>query len=118
MYQSKQLAFTLSALFLSSPLSRAEELSSCLEVGCPTQEGTVSGDCQVANHTFTVVGVSSLTVPIPGQDEDLELAWTVGGRSYDNSGPEDRNIERVYYLGTPPPVDLKADDLGYRGCAF
>ncbi|KAK2767049.1 hypothetical protein FQN54_006367 [Arachnomyces sp. PD_36] len=104
MHQPKQLAFTLSALLLSSPLARANELSSCLEVECPIQEGTVGADCQVANQTLSVVGVSSLSAPIPGQDQNLELAWTIGAQDYpgvDSTEGVDRYIERVYYLGTP-----------------
>ncbi|KAK2755684.1 hypothetical protein FQN54_005833 [Arachnomyces sp. PD_36] len=120
MSQSKLLAVTLSALLISSSVASANEISTCLDVDCPIQDGTTSANCQVANQTLIVVGVSSFSVPIPGQDEDLELTWTVGGRSYEDVEPEDgdRYIERVYYLGTSPSVDLKADDLAYDGCAF
>lgn len=121
MHQAKQLVFTLSTLLLSATLSSASGISSCLEAECPIQDGTISANCQVANQTLSVIGISSLSVPIPGQDEDLELAWTVGAQSYDGIDPKNgtaRYIERVYYLGTPPSVDLKADDLAYGGCAF
>lgn len=123
MHQTKQLVFTLSAILLSSSLSSASDISTCLDVECPIQDGNTSANCQVANQTLTVIGVSSFSVSVPGQDEDLELTWTVGARSYEDIEPKpkngtDRYIERVYYLGTPPSVDLKADDLAYDGCAF
>lgn len=120
MHQPKQLVFTLSALLLSS-FSGANKISSCLDVDCPTEEGTTSANCQVANQTHVVVGISSYSVSIPGQDDDLELSWTVGARSYEDVEPDDgkdRYVERVYYLGTPTSVDLKDDDLGYDGCAI
>lgn len=122
MYQPTQLVFCVFALLpaLLSSLCNGNEIASCVQVECPISEGTTSTDCHIANQTFVLVGVTSFSVSIPAQ-EDLSLAWTVGFQNYDNIDPSDsykRNIERVYYLGTPPSVNFTADDLGYSGCAF
>ncbi|PGH08514.1 hypothetical protein AJ80_07834 [Polytolypa hystricis UAMH7299] len=118
------LRLSLSALLLLSPLSfsTANELLSCVEVDCPTQGG--SADCRVANQTFTAVGLTSISISkeiFEDQNDDVELTWTVGLDHHDNVDPDDRYlryIERVYYLGTPPTVDLTAENLEYGGCAL
>lgn len=119
------LRFSLSALLLLSPISfsAANDLLSCVEVDCPIHDGVTSADCRVANQTFTAVGLTSISVSsdiFEDQDDDVELTWTVGLDIYDNVDPDDkkRYIERVYYLGTPPSVDLTVEDLGYGGCAL
>ena len=86
------------------------------------QDGTVLADCRVANQSFATVGVTSVQVPgaIFDADDGVELTWTVGLDSYENVDPEKarlRNLERVYYLGTPSDVDFTGEDSGVGGCA-
>jgi hypothetical protein len=76
-------------------------------------------NCQVSNQTLRNVGITSYKVgTIAGNPS---LAWTVGVANYDHinsSNSNQRNIERTFYLGTPPSLDLTASDLPFAGCAF
>ena len=126
------LHISLSALLLPSLLSLSSAsgsenpLLSCEDVSCPVKDGTTLADCRVANQSFTAVGLTSIEVSgeIFDAEDDVELTWTVGLDSYehvDGDGENDsrRNLERVYYLGTPPGVDLAKQDesSGVGGCA-
>ncbi|KKZ60235.1 hypothetical protein EMCG_05045 [[Emmonsia] crescens] len=105
-------------LLFSLSFSSANELLSCVEVNCPIAEGSAITDCRVVNQTLGDVGLASIPVPseiFGNQDGDVNLTWTVGIDHYNGIDPDDRNqryIERLYYLGTPPSVNLTADDLG------
>ena len=107
-------------LLSTAALTTANQLLSCADVDCPVKPDTAIADCRVANQSFSAVGVSSIRVPgeifNADSDDNVELTWTVGVDEYPD-GPGRRLIERVYYLGTPPGVNLTAEDGEVGGCA-
>jgi hypothetical protein len=108
------------ACLLSLSLCEALEapLVGCSAVDCPSVEGdSTAGDCRVGSNTLSTIGLASYNTSLSPSN----LTWTIGIEVYDNLDLEDdhtRNIEKSFYLGTPPTLDLTSDSLPYTGCAL
>jgi hypothetical protein len=73
----------------------------------------------VTNRTHDSIGVKKLPAPITKDQEDL--TWTVGSRAFDGTDPSNKSVRKVekdFYLGTPPSLNLTSNDLPYQGCAI
>lgn len=100
----------------SAQYANNNTLGSCVDVDCPPGD---EGACQVTNRTYGMIGLESFSTSIT--DNQGNLTWTIGSRVYDKPDPKDRtsrNIEKGFYLGTPPSLNLASDDLPYQGCAI
>ena len=97
-----------------------DTIGTCRDIGCPREEGSSNGvACRVTNHTYHMVGIKTLPEAIT-EDGDA-LTWTVGAKVFDRTDPNNssvRVVEKDFYLGTPPSLDLTSNDLPYHGCAI
>lgn len=93
-------------------------IGSCADVDCPGKgDNTTSVECRVTNRTYGLIGLDTFETAITESNGDL--TWTVGTHVYDDVEPDDaRVIEKDFYLGTPPELNLTANDLPFQGCAI
>lgn len=98
-------------------------IGSCADVDCPLQgDGVGPSNCQITNRTHLHIGLREFSSAIT--EDNTGLTWTVGVQVYDGPEPDTslgdvrRKIDKVFYLGTPPSLDLGRDDLPYDGCAI
>jgi hypothetical protein len=119
LFRSTILLATASPLVLGQQL-KADKIGTCKTVNCPPREGDDNGvACRVTNHTYHMIGVKSLPDAITGDGDDL--TWTVGAQAFDHTDPNNSSVRIVrkdFYLGTPPSLNLRSDDLPYQGCAI
>jgi len=105
------------AQFIGSNLS----LGSCADVECPPLAATGSAaGCEIVNRTYQIIGISTFSSAIAPEGENL--TWTIGAKSRDGLGEKgrDRVVEKGFYLGTPPDLQLKPENnetLPFQGCA-
>jgi len=117
MYQKTQEIFILPVLFTLSSLCNANNISTCVDVECPTVPSRTTAFCRVANQTFSHIGITTHSVPVI--EGGLDLSWTVAMEDHIlPGGLNQRQFDRVIYLGTPSSVDLTSEDLDYAGCGF
>jgi hypothetical protein len=96
-------------------------LASCDDVDYPPlKENGPAAGCNIVNRTYQMVGISNFSSPIAREGQNL--TWTVGVKARDGLGEEghDRVVEKGFYLGTPPDLELKPDGnatLPLQGCA-
>lgn len=102
--------FSVLAIDLAAPIV------GCAEVDCPTSENSTSAQCQVADRTFTLIGLANVDTPVADED----FTWTQGFQARDISDEEDRQYEKNFYLGSPQGFDIEADATksGYGVCAL
>jgi hypothetical protein len=121
LFRSTILLATASPLVLGQQV-KADKIGTCKTVNCPPREGDYNGvACRVTNHTFNMIGVKSLPNAITGDGDGDDLTWTVGTQVFDRTDPSNssvRIVEKDFYLGTPPSLNLRSDDLPYQGCAI
>jgi hypothetical protein len=119
LFRSATLLAAALPLVLGQQLN-ADKIGTCRDVNCPPREGDDNGvACRVMNHTFHMIGVKSLPAAITGDGDDL--TWTVGVQAFDRTDPNNssmRIVEKDFYFGTPPSLNLRSDDLPYQGCAI
>lgn len=109
---------SLFCLVLSSFISFAiaNTLIGCNTVHCPVAPGSGDTNCHVSNQTLHAIGITNYSVPI--LPSNPTISWTFGSRLDPGPPPsENVTIERVFYLGTPPTLDLK-DETSFDGCAI
>jgi hypothetical protein len=111
----------LSLLISSSVYAWDRGLASCDDVDCPPlkETGPAAG-CNIVNRTYQIVGISNFSSQIAPEGQNL--TWTVGVKARDGLGEEghDRVVEKGFYLGTPPGLELKPygnATLPFQGCA-
>jgi hypothetical protein len=110
---TRMLSFLLGVTFTT-----ANSLSGCQSVHCPVKPNTGFSACNFSNQTLDTIGLTSYPILIPSNPT---ITWTVGSRLIDTkslSNPSERQAERVFYLGTPPALDLQSDALQFGGCAI
>ena len=96
-------------------------LGSCGDVDCPPLAATgPAAGCGIVNRTYQTIGISTFPSTITPKGENL--TWTIGAKARDGLGDEgrDRVVEKGFYLGTPPDLQLKPDNnatLPFQGCA-
>lgn len=113
---------SLSLLHLLPPVLAIDlgaPIVGCSAVDCPTSGRSTSAQCKVANHTLSLIGLSSFNTPVTADD----FTWTEGIQAYNNPDPKsdlDRIYEKNFYLGTPQGFDLieNATTSGYEVCAL
>jgi len=116
MYQTIQQLLILPVLLTLSSLCNANNISTCVDVECPTRSSGLAA-CTVANQTFSHIGITTYSVPVI--EGGLDLSWTVAMEDHINpDGSKRRQLDRVFYLGTPSSVNLTSEDLDYAGCGF
>ncbi|CAM1509597.1 Fc.00g033360.m01.CDS01 [Cosmosporella sp. VM-42] len=94
----------------SSAQSLGKTIVGCLEVQCPTADGSVAAECKLADKTFTTIGLAR----IPTKVDALEgLSWVEGAVVSDLDG-RNRTFDKSFYLGTPPNLSLN----GSESCAL
>lgn len=127
---------------LTGSIAVGNDLGSCVDVGCPLQSGTkTAASCHISNETLNAIGVTIYIVPLPVPDPivannnsservdniwagalNATLAWTVGVSNWhhavDGADSHVRHIDRIYYIGVPPSLNLTSDSLPYGGCAL
>jgi len=132
---SKTQLLLLAVTFLSASTSAQfydnYTIGSCVDVDCPGEDdGTITVKCQVANRTLRSIGLRTFDSAIT--QDSQQLTWTVGMHNYDGINasslgvdPKDydgftslRVVEKNYYLGTPPDLNLTSTQLPYEGCAI
>ncbi|RAR05497.1 hypothetical protein DDE82_003964 [Stemphylium lycopersici] len=95
-------------------------IGSCVDVDCPGDG--LDAMCRVQNQTHRTIGLRTFDTAIT--EDSQNLTWTVGMTLYDGYDAQGdrsklaRTVERDYYLGTPPSLNLSSDQLLYRGCAI
>lgn len=120
MFPHSSLLLTVAISTASAQYADNNTLGSCVDVDCPSANGnTTLAECQITNRTYGLIGLESFSTSIT--DNQDNLTWTVGTHVYEKPDPNEslsRNIEKDFYLGTPPSLDLTADDFPYHGCAI
>lgn len=135
------LLFNLS--LVTTSVAVGNNLGSCVDVQCPLSPGTqTQAECRIYNQTLNAVGVATYDLVLPNIDAivanstdseptdniwsggsiNASLSWTVGVSNFhhlvDEAQPNLRHIDRIYYLSTPPAIDLTSSNLTYAGCAL
>lgn len=112
--------FSLLSIGPSSTLAQyvnGNAIGSCADVDCPpTGDDTTRAECRITDKVYGGIGLVSIPTTISQND----LTWTIATQIYDDidqNDPVKRNIEKDFYLGTPPSLELAADSLPYKGCA-
>lgn len=121
MLSDLSLLLAVTSTFASAEYVGNNTVGSCADVDCPPLSSSDSDSrCHVTNRTYGLIGLKSFSTDISSEN----LTWTVGTHVYDNVGDDEvegdqraRIIEKDYYLGTPPSLNLSSGDLPYRGCA-
>jgi hypothetical protein len=119
---ASKLAIALTFLLYASSVAAIDlgaPIVGCAEVDCPVLDHTTSGNCRVADRTFTTIGLANFNPPISSDD----FTWTEGIQIYDNVDPnvdKDRVFEKNFYLGLPQGLNLNksAEDSGFGACAL
>lgn len=93
-------------------------IGSCADVHCPVNNYNSQAACQIANRSHITIGLGE--IPSRITDNDANLTWTVGTQVFDNREGDSyvRRIEKDFYLGKPPSLELAQDGLPYSGCAI
>lgn len=123
MYIASTIFLAATSSFVSAQYIDNNTIGSCADVDCPLQNHwSTRVECTIANRTHMNVGFR--TIPSRITENDADLTWTVGVQVYDfpDEAPRFRDmrreVDKTFYLGTPPSLDLTRDDLPYAGCAI
>ncbi|KAG9239588.1 hypothetical protein BJ875DRAFT_514771 [Amylocarpus encephaloides] len=105
-------------LLLGVTVATTTSLSGCQSVHCPLKPNTGFSACKISNQTLDTIGLISYPISIPSNPT---IAWTLGSHLVGPkslSNPSERQSERIFYLGTPPALELQSDALQFGGCAI
>jgi hypothetical protein len=95
-------------LALLSGTSVTAQLLGCDAVGCPI-DGNRFVHCEVGNSTLKSIGITNVTTLL----DSRPLTWTLGLQEIQGDG-SNLTLDRNFYLGTPPSLQLNDTD----GCAL
>ena len=89
------------------------QLIGCNDVGCPKGDAS-NAACPIGNVTAQAIGTTNFTSSINSD----ALTWTVAfSAEIDPTNSSEQALERDYYLGAPPSLDL-ATKPSFDGCAL
>jgi len=103
------------ALLLSSSRVNTEALQGCAAVHCPNVSPQfLDISCRVQDTNNKLIGLAMEQNPIDPSAGDF--TWTVAVAFHPNYDGGDGQVERSFYLGTPPDLDLQ--NAPYIGCSL
>lgn len=93
-------------------------IGSCADVHCPVANLGAQAECQITNRTHLTIGMRE--IPSQITESDANLTWTIGAQVYNgiDGNKTARKVEKDFYLGKSPSLELARDDFPYSGCAI
>lgn len=104
----------LACVFLSTIIDHIADaqLVGCGSVACPMLSPP-QVECAVGNTSLAAVGVAGLNTTISPQP----LTWTIGIQQKSGQPDSQVSLDRDFFLGTPPALQLSAS-TSFIGCAL
>ena len=118
MHPQPCLLFAAAAGTASAQFIYNNTIASCADAHCPIGNSSAQAECRITNRTHLTIGMRE--IPSQITNDDASLTWTIGAQVYNgiDSNKTLRRIEKDFYLGKPPSLDLAQEDLPYSGCAI